>query len=213
MNDGMHMTGMSSDGAMIGPHWLADVVGALAALVLLGAVLRLVARQGRPTRAQLEADVVQALAAASVTCLLFPGLGVISSGTLDFMIALWSAVALWFLVGVIRSAVGAGAAVLDARGPASGAGLAVTLLYLFAATRRMSAGMSTGMNAATPPAATLDLVLLVGAISYVVLALDRMSGSAPGAAGRTTSAWGTMTAWSSVVLGLVAAYLLVMVLA
>lgn len=209
MNDGMHMTGMSSDGAMIGPHWLADVVGALAALVLLGAVLRLVARQGLPTRAQLEADVVQALAAASVTCLLFPGLGVISPGTLDFMIALWSAVALWFLVGVIRSAVGAGAAVLDARGPASGAGFAVTLLYLFAATRRMSAGM----NAATPPAATLDLVLLVGAISYVVLALDRMSGSAPGAAGRTTSAWGTTTAWSSVVLGLVAAYLLVMVLA
>lgn len=215
---------------MIGPPWLAAVVGVLMIGTALCSLSRITVawRTGKAT--DFESDGCHTVMAVAMAGMLLPGLGIIGSGTGPTIWAIvWALIAAWFAVSVARDASRDRAVSRFTGHHLPHLVLSAAMIYMLAVSRPSTGSMSgmTGMGSSTAlvPLVTLDLLFLFFTAGYAVLILDRLpviavvgsgdlhSARGPRGTGKQTLLAPRLAAATSLAMALAMGYMLTMMLA
>jgi hypothetical protein len=166
---------------MIGPTWLAAILGLIMIAAAISAIARIVIAARTHTATDYEVDGHNVLMGIAMAGMLIPGLLIVTAGASTILwIVVWVIVTVWFAISVIRDAVRhPGARFAGHHLPhlvMSGA-----MIYMFAAPGvggSSMGGSMSGMSAmgagSSLPLPTLDYAFLVFMIGYAVLVIDRL---------------------------------------
>ncbi|HEY4268653.1 MAG TPA: DUF5134 domain-containing protein [Galbitalea sp.] len=166
---------------MIGPTWLAAILGIIMIAAAISAIARVIIAARTHTATDYEVDGHNVLMGIAMAGMLIPGLLIVTAGASTVAwIVVWVIVTVWFAISVIRDAV---------RHPGdrftghhlphlvmSGA-----MVYMLAAPGMGDSSMSgsmPGMSAmgagSSLPLPTLDYAFVIFMIGYAVLVIDRL---------------------------------------
>ncbi len=166
---------------MIGPTWLAAILGVVMIVAAIAAMIRIITAVRTRKATDYEVDAHNVVMGVAMAGMLIPGLLIVTPGasTTAWIVA-WGVITAWFAVSVVR-----GATRQRSEGRFTGHHLphlvmSAAMIYMLAATgvgapaAESASGMSEMGSAATVPAPTLDYAFVIFMLGYAVLVIDRL---------------------------------------